>query len=53
MSTVVDPHTRKENTVAASTADITPGVQESIDRVREDVARLHAVRDRRAALRPR
>ncbi|WP_268774192.1 L-ribulose-5-phosphate 4-epimerase, partial [Microbacterium sp. Leaf151] len=42
MSTVVDPHTRKENTVAASPADFPPGVQESIDRVREDVARLHA-----------
>ena len=42
MSTVVDPHPRKENIVAASSADITPDVQASIDRVREDVARLHA-----------
>ena len=42
MSTVVDPHPRKENIVAASSADFTPDVQASIDRVREDVARLHA-----------
>ncbi|MDQ1082088.1 MULTISPECIES: L-ribulose-5-phosphate 4-epimerase [Microbacterium] len=41
MSIVVDPHPRKENIVAASPADITPDVQASIDRVREDVARLH------------
>ncbi|WP_199771202.1 class II aldolase/adducin family protein, partial [Microbacterium sp. CFBP 8801] len=42
MSTVVDPHTRKENTVAASPADFTPEIAAFIERVRQDVAKLHA-----------
>lgn len=42
MSIVVDPHPHKENTVAASPADFTPEIEASIDRVRQDVARLHA-----------